>query len=105
MADQAPLLGLLTTVPDLGDLSGGHRGPSLRFALRQSAAARPEVSGGAASAADGDEEDTAASSVDLLARPSPVAVFSGEQRGDSLVGVFLGVTGRVIFRKRPSQSG
>ena len=34
-----------------------------------------------------------------------VAVFSGEQRGDSLVGVFLGVTGRVIFVKRPSQSG
>ena len=34
-----------------------------------------------------------------------VAVFSGEQRGDSLIGVFLGVTGRVIFVKRPSQSG
>ena len=34
-----------------------------------------------------------------------VAVFSGEQRGDSLVGAFLGVTGRVIFVKRPSQSG
>jgi len=34
-----------------------------------------------------------------------VAVFSGEQRGDSLVGTFLGVTGRVIFLKRPSQSG
>jgi Domain of unknown function (DUF4249) len=34
-----------------------------------------------------------------------VAVFSGEQRGDSLVGAFLGVSGRVIFLKRPSQSG
>jgi len=34
-----------------------------------------------------------------------VAVFSGEQRGDSLVGAFLGVTGRVIFLKRASQSG
>ena len=34
-----------------------------------------------------------------------VAVFSGEQRGDSLVGAFRGVSGRVIFLKRPSQSG
>jgi hypothetical protein len=29
-----------------------------------------------------------------------VAVFSGEQRGDSLVGGFVGVTGRVVFLKR-----
>ena len=46
--------------------------------------------------------------LELLANQSAidsVAVFSGEQRGDSLVGVFLGVTGRVIFLKRPSQSG
>ena len=34
-----------------------------------------------------------------------VGVFSGEQRGDSLIGTFLGVTGRVVFLKRPSQSG
>jgi hypothetical protein len=34
-----------------------------------------------------------------------VAVFSGEQRGDSLVGTFNGVTGRVVFLKRRSQSG
>ena len=34
-----------------------------------------------------------------------VAVFSGEQRGDSLIGTFTGVTGRVVFLKRPSQSG
>jgi hypothetical protein len=33
-----------------------------------------------------------------------VAVFSGEQRGDSLIGSFVGVTGRVVFLKRPSQS-
>ncbi|MFL5616848.1 MAG: DUF4249 family protein [Gemmatimonadaceae bacterium] len=33
-----------------------------------------------------------------------VAVFSGEQRGDSLIGTFSGVTGRVLFIKRPSQS-
>ena len=32
------------------------------------------------------------------------AVFSGEQRGDSLVGTFVGVSGRVVFLKRPSQS-
>ena len=29
-----------------------------------------------------------------------VAVFSGEQRGDSLVGTFVGVQGRVVFLKR-----
>jgi hypothetical protein len=29
-----------------------------------------------------------------------VGVFSGEQRGDSLVGTFSGVTGRVVFLKR-----
>jgi hypothetical protein len=34
-----------------------------------------------------------------------VAVFSGEQRGDSLVGGFVGVPGRVVFLKRGSQSG
>jgi hypothetical protein len=34
-----------------------------------------------------------------------VGVFSGEQRGDSLIGTFNGVTGRVVFLKRPSQSG
>lgn len=34
-----------------------------------------------------------------------LAVFSGEQRGDSLVGGFVGVPGRVVFLKRPSQSG
>jgi hypothetical protein len=34
-----------------------------------------------------------------------VGVFSGEQRGDSLVGTFSGTTGRVVFVKRPSQSG
>jgi len=34
-----------------------------------------------------------------------VGVFSGEQRGDSLIGTFSGVTGRVVFLKRPSQSG
>ena len=34
-----------------------------------------------------------------------VGVFSGEQRGDSLIGTFTGVTGRVVFLKRPSQSG
>jgi len=34
-----------------------------------------------------------------------VGVFSGEQRGDSLVGTFSGVTGRVVFLKRRSQSG
>jgi hypothetical protein len=33
-----------------------------------------------------------------------VAVFSGEQRGDSLVGGFVGVPGRVVFLKRRSQS-
>ena len=33
-----------------------------------------------------------------------VAVFSGEQRGDSLVGTFVGVPGRVVYLKRPSQS-
>jgi hypothetical protein len=33
-----------------------------------------------------------------------VAVFSGEQRGDSLIGSFVGVTGRVVFLKRPSQA-
>jgi hypothetical protein len=33
-----------------------------------------------------------------------IAVFSGEQRGDSLVSAFGGITGRVVFRKRPSQS-
>jgi hypothetical protein len=33
-----------------------------------------------------------------------VAVFSGEQRGDSLVGAFVGVPGRVVFLKRSSQS-
>lgn len=33
-----------------------------------------------------------------------VAVFAGEQRGDSLIGSFAGVTGRVVFLKRPSQS-
>jgi hypothetical protein len=33
-----------------------------------------------------------------------VAVFSGEQRGDSLVGAFVGVPGRVVYLKRPSQS-
>ena len=46
--------------------------------------------------------------LEFLANQSAIdslAVFSGEQRGDSLVGLFLGVTGRVIFRKRPSQSG
>jgi hypothetical protein len=31
-----------------------------------------------------------------------VAVFSGEQRGDSLVGAFVGITGRVVFLKRAS---
>ena len=30
-----------------------------------------------------------------------VAVFAGEQRGDSLVGTFVGVPGPVVFRKRP----
>ena len=30
-----------------------------------------------------------------------VVVFSGEQRGDSLVGTFVGVPGEVVFRKRP----
>ena len=34
-----------------------------------------------------------------------VAVFSGEQRGDSLVGAFVGVPGRVVFLKRGNQSG
>ena len=34
-----------------------------------------------------------------------VAVFSGEQRGDSLVGSFVGVPGPVVFLKRRSQSG
>ena len=34
-----------------------------------------------------------------------VAVFSGEQRGDSLVGSFVGVPGPVVFVKRRSQSG
>ena len=34
-----------------------------------------------------------------------VAVFAGEQRGDSLVGTFVGVPGRVVYLKRPSQSG
>ena len=34
-----------------------------------------------------------------------VGVFSGEQRGDSLVGTFSGVSGRVVFLKRRSQSG
>jgi hypothetical protein len=34
-----------------------------------------------------------------------VAVFSGEQRGDSLVGEFVGVPGRVVFLKRRNQSG
>ena len=34
-----------------------------------------------------------------------VAVFSGEQRGDSLVGAFVGVPGPVVFLKRGSQSG
>jgi hypothetical protein len=34
-----------------------------------------------------------------------LAVFSGEQRGDSLVGAFVGVPGRVVFLKRGSQSG
>ena len=34
-----------------------------------------------------------------------VAVFSGEQRGDSLVGAFVGVPGRVVFLKRRNQSG
>jgi hypothetical protein len=29
-----------------------------------------------------------------------VGVFSGEQRGDSLVGTFSGVTGRVVFLRR-----
>jgi hypothetical protein len=29
-----------------------------------------------------------------------VAVFSGEQVGDSLVGTYVGVTGRVVFRRR-----
>jgi hypothetical protein len=46
--------------------------------------------------------------LEFLANQSAIdslAVFSGEQRGDSLVGVFLGVTGRVTFVKRPSQSG
>jgi hypothetical protein len=33
-----------------------------------------------------------------------VAVFSGEQRGDSLIGAFVGVPGRVVFLKRTSQS-
>ena len=32
-----------------------------------------------------------------------VGVFSGEQRGDSLVGTFSGVSGRVVFLKRRSQ--
>jgi hypothetical protein len=31
-----------------------------------------------------------------------VAVFAGEQRGDSLVGTFVGVPGAVVFRKRPT---
>ena len=30
-----------------------------------------------------------------------IAVFSGEQRGDSLVGSFLGTSGPVVYRKRP----
>jgi hypothetical protein len=34
-----------------------------------------------------------------------VGVFSGEQRGDSLIGTFSGVSGRVVFLKRGSQSG
>jgi hypothetical protein len=34
-----------------------------------------------------------------------LGVFSGEQRGDSLIGTFNGVTGRVVFLKRQSQSG
>ena len=33
-----------------------------------------------------------------------LAVFSGEQRGDSLVGAFVGVPGRVVFLRRGSQS-
>jgi hypothetical protein len=33
-----------------------------------------------------------------------VAVFAGEQRGDSLVGAFVGLSGRVVFLKRGSQS-
>ena len=33
-----------------------------------------------------------------------VAVFSGEQRGDSLVGTFVGMPGRVVFLRRGSQS-
>jgi len=36
------------------------------------------------------------SSVDSL------AVFTGEQRGDSLVGTFAGLPGSVVFRKRPA---
>jgi hypothetical protein len=32
-----------------------------------------------------------------------VAVFSGEQHGDSLVGAFVGVPGQVVFLKRPPQ--
>jgi hypothetical protein len=34
-----------------------------------------------------------------------VGVFSGEQRGDSLIGTFSGVSGRVVFLKRGTQSG
>ena len=30
-----------------------------------------------------------------------IAVFSGEQRGDSLVGTFVGSSGAVVYRKRP----
>jgi hypothetical protein len=32
-----------------------------------------------------------------------VAVFSGEQRGDSLVGTFVGLSGRVVYLKRGTQ--
>ena len=31
-------------------------------------------------------------------------IRSGEQRGDSLVGAFTGISGRVVFLKRGSQS-
>lgn len=34
-----------------------------------------------------------------------VAVFSGEQRGDSLVGAYVGLSDRVVFLKRPAQAG